>query len=199
MTRLGQRLALLTAGFGFVFSAAQVGLSISAAAQGRADRCQDYAREAVRQADDNVRNNADITDRGGDPTAAPISAGACSFHVRRTTRIKRADDLRRCSADRGGPGGGGGGDRNRQGKRANCDTYSSIAVVQADANDKYKCGYRGAEWNGNKRPHFEWCMFNKREFMMDQMRWRAQELQRCFDGLGDYDDDRWDRNYQRRF
>jgi hypothetical protein len=197
MTRLGQRIALLAASFGFVLFAAETGLPTSAAAQGRADRCQDYAREAVRQADDNVRNNCGYNGpRWNSDRNAHF--GWCMLFPRQANdeNQARADDLRRCTADRGG---GGGGDRNRQGKRANCDTYSSIAAVQADANDKYKCGNRGGEWNNSKRAHFEWCMTNKREFMLDEMRYRAQELQKCFNNLGDYDDDRWDRNYQRRF
>ncbi len=100
----------------------------------------------------------------------------------------------------GGPGGPGGRpDRDAEGKRANCDTYAKIAVVQAEANDKYNCHLRGPEWNTNTRAHYEWCMFSKRDFLMDSLRWRAQELQKCFNNLGDYDDDRWDRGYRTRF
>jgi hypothetical protein len=58
----------------------------------------------------------------------------------------RADDLRRCTADRRGRDDDrrdcdrrGDGDRDRrgdrEGKRANCDTYSRIAEMQAEAND----------------------------------------------------------------
>jgi hypothetical protein len=42
-------------------------------------------------------------------------------------------------------------------------------------------------------------MTNKREFALDEQRFRAQELQKCFNNLGDFDDDRWDRSYRRRF
>src|SRR5258706_486099 len=82
--------------------------------------------------------------------------------------------------------------------RANCDTYAKIAQVQADANQKYNCGYRGGVWETDSRPHFGWCMINKRYAMLDELRYRAQELQKCFNTLGDYDEEGGDRNYQRR-
>jgi hypothetical protein len=85
-----------------------------------------------------------------------------------------------------------------EGKRANCDTYAAMSVVQAEANEKYRCNIRGPEWSTDKRGHFRWCLFNKREFMLDELRYRATELQKCFDKLGDFDDERYDRNYRRR-
>jgi hypothetical protein len=86
----------------------------------------------------------------------------------------------------------------RGGKRANCDTYSQIAQVQADANQKYNCGYRGGEWVTDSRAHYSWCMSNKRNVVLDELRYRAVELQKCFNTLGDYDEDGGDSNYQRR-
>ena len=80
----------------------------------------------------------------------------------------------------------GGGDR--VGKRAHCDTYSKIAEVQADANQKYDCGFRGGEWIPDARPHFAWCMRHRRDYMLDEIRFRAGELQKCFNKLGDYDE-----------
>ncbi len=190
MTGMGMRIVLSAACIGLALFA---GVSTSAHAQGRAERCQDYARGAVRQAEENDRNNCGFNgprwnaDRGA-------HFAWCMLFPRQADNESdaRKDDLRKCVADRRPSG-------NREGKRANCDTYSSIAAVQADANDKYKCGNRGGEWNNDKRAHFQWCMTNKREFMLDEMRYRAQELQKCFNNLGDYDDDKWDRNYRRRF
>jgi hypothetical protein len=85
-----------------------------------------------------------------------------------------------------------------QGKKAGCETYANIAVVQAEANEKYGCRYRGGEWGDNKRAHYDWCLRNKREFMADEVRFRAIELQKCYDRLGDYDDENYDRGYNRR-
>jgi hypothetical protein len=181
-----------------LFAAALASVPAPAFAQGRDDRCRDYGREAVEQAEKNDR------DRCGNsgPRWSNDRTGHfawCMLFPRQADdeNRARAEDLRRCGGGRREGGREGGG--NREGKRANCDTYSSIAAVQAEANDKYKCGYTGGEWSGRKRGHFEWCMTNKREFALDEMRFRSQELQKCFNNLGDYDDDKYDRNYRRRF
>ena len=193
---MARRLGLGIAGLmlAAVFAAAP------ANAQSRDERCRDYARDAADQADQNQRNRCGYSGpRWSDDRTGHFAW--CMLFPRQAEdeNRARADDLRRCGGgDRDRRGGGGGGG-NREGKRANCDTYSSIAEVQAEANDKYKCGYRGGEWSTNKRGHFEWCMTNKREFTLDEMRYRAQELQKCFNNLGDYDDDRYDRSYRRRF
>ncbi len=84
------------------------------------------------------------------------------------------------------------------GKKANCETYAALAVVQAEANEKYRCRFSGGEWSDNKRGHYEWCLRNKRDFMTDEVRFRSIELQKCFNGLGDYDDENFDRGYTRR-
>lgn len=182
---------------GAVTLAAMASGMTSASAQNRAEACGDYAREASEQAIQADRNRCGFA---GPRWNAERGAhfGWCMLVGPRQAQDEnraREDDLRRCSSDRRGGGGGG----NREGKRASCDTYSSIAAIQADANDKYRCNYRGGEWSNDKRGHFEWCMRNKREFTLDEMRYRSQELQKCFNNLGDYDDDNWDRSYRRRF
>lgn len=180
---------------GLVFCAILTGAAVSAGAQGRDDRCREYARDAVEQAERSDRERCGFSGPRWSNDRGPHFAWCMLFprQAEEETRARQAD-LRRCVADR--PGGG---DGKREGKRANCDTYAKIASVQAEANDKYKCGNRGGEWSENTRGHFEWCMRNKREFMLDEVRFRQQELQKCFNNLGDFDDDRWDRNYRRRF
>ena len=37
--------------------------------------------------------------------------------------------------------------RGNEGKRASCAVYAQIAVVQADTNRRYNCGYRGGRWD----------------------------------------------------
>ena len=195
MTLRNERGLLVACIQSLLFVAVLAGLAAPASAQNRQDRCRNYAREAVEQSDQNDRNRCGYTGpRWGNDRGAHF--GWCMLFPRQADDESqaRADDLRKCTADRRGPGSG-----NREGKRANCDTYSSIAAVQANANDKYRCGNRGGAWNNDKRAHFEWCMTNKREFMVDEIRYRAEELQKCFNNLGDYDDDRWDRNYRRRY
>ncbi len=80
-----------------------------------------------------------------------------------------------------------------EGKRASCEVYARIAVVQAQANRQYRCGLRGPAWDDNPGPHFQWCRYVPRRRIADEQRNRSTELQRCFDRLGDFDDDKWGR------
>lgn len=80
-----------------------------------------------------------------------------------------------------------------EGKRASCEVYARIAVVQAEANRRFRCGLRGPAWNADPGPHFQWCRFVPRRKIAEEQRNRADDLQRCFDRLGDFDDDRWGR------
>ena len=76
-----------------------------------------------------------------------------------------------------------------EGKRANCEVYSRIAQVQADANKRFRCGLRGPAWVADPQPHFRWCRYVPRRKVAEEQRNRSEELQRCFDKLGDFDDD----------
>jgi hypothetical protein len=188
--------------FGLALALAAVLAAAPVGAQGRDSRCRDYSRDAVDQARENDRRNCGYSGPRWSGDATGHFAWCMLFPRQAEDENRaRAEDLRRCSSGGGRRGDDDrGGDRgNREGKRANCDTYSRIAEVQAEANDKFKCGNRGGEWSTSKRSHFEWCMTNKREFALDEQRFRAQELQKCFNNLGDYDDERYDRNYRRRF
>ena len=173
-----------------------------ASAQGRKDTCEDYARDAMRQSEANERRNCGFSGPrwSGNQTA---HFAWCMLSPRQAEEEKRAreDQLRGCRDDRREERRGdrrddrGGGDR--VGKRAHCDTYSKIAEVQAQANQKYDCGFRGGEWVPDAKPHFAWCMRNRRDYMLDEIRFRAGELQQCFNKLGDYDED-GDKDYRRR-
>ena len=80
-----------------------------------------------------------------------------------------------------------------EGKRANCEVYARIAQVQAEANRRFRCGLRGPAWESDPQPHFRWCRYVPRRKVAEEQRTRSEELQRCFDKLGDFDDDRWSR------
>ena len=80
-----------------------------------------------------------------------------------------------------------------EGKRANCEVYARIAQVQADANKRFRCGLRGPAWVAETEPHFRWCRYVPRRKVAEEQRNRSEELQRCFDKLGDFDDDSDDR------
>jgi len=85
-----------------------------------------------------------------------------------------------------------------EGKRASCEVYARIAVVQAVANRKYRCGYRGPEWRDEPEPHFRWCRYVPRRRIAEEQRNRSKDLQHCFDRLGDFDDDDRGRDDRRR-
>jgi hypothetical protein len=80
-----------------------------------------------------------------------------------------------------------------EGKRATCEVYARIAVVQADANERFRCGLQGPAWTSDPARHFQWCRYVPRHRVAEEQRDRSEELQRCFDRLGDFDDDRWSR------
>jgi hypothetical protein len=83
--------------------------------------------------------------------------------------------------------------RDVEGKRATCDTYARVAVIQAQANQRFRCGLQGPGWNDDARRHFDWCRWVPRRRVAEEQRNRSEDLQRCFDKLGDFDDDRWGR------
>jgi hypothetical protein len=85
-----------------------------------------------------------------------------------------------------------------EGKRASCEVYARIAVVQAVANKKYRCRYRGPAWRDDPAPHFRWCRHVPRRRIAEEQRARSKDLQACFDGLGDFDDDDRRRDGRRR-
>lgn len=166
----------------------------SADAQGRRDGCDDYAREAVEQAEQNRKRDCGYEGpRWNNNRQAHLAWCLLSPRAAEQELEARRALLRECRSDRRS-------DRQaeREGKRANCDTYAKLAEVQADANDKYRCGYRGGEWSKDSRDHFRWCMRARRDYLQDELRYRTIELQKCFNKLGDYDDEDGDRSYKRR-
>ena len=179
-------------------------------AQGRREECTRYAREAVDQYEENQRMHCNYAGSRWSGAREAHFAWCLLYerkakwerHIRRKllqecaertppsirARIEaEADDFPAQST------------QSEEAKHASCDTYSRIAVIQANANKKNECGFEGAEWTEDEQAHYEWCVHNKRVFSLDELRFRAQELQKCFDKLGDYDDKDWDRSYRRRF
>ncbi|MBS0233321.1 MAG: hypothetical protein JSR99_07530 [Proteobacteria bacterium] len=77
-----------------------------------------------------------------------------------------------------------------EGKRASCEVYARIAQVQSDANDRYRCGFRGPQWNHDLGVHFRWCRWASRGDLARDQLFRSQQLQACFNRLGDFDDRR---------
>jgi len=77
-----------------------------------------------------------------------------------------------------------------EGKRASCELYARIASVQSDANIRYRCGFRGPQWATDMAPHFRWCRWAPRSDLARDQLFRSQQLQDCFNRLGDFDDRR---------
>jgi hypothetical protein len=77
---------------------------------------------------------------------------------------------------------------NVAGKRASCNVYARIALVQANANSDYRCGYGGPRWARDPLRHFRWCRYAPRSAIREEQRERARDLADCFDRLGDFDD-----------
>ncbi len=77
-----------------------------------------------------------------------------------------------------------------EGKRASCELYSRIAQVQAESNDRFRCGFRGPQWSTDVGGHFRWCRYAPRSDLARDQMFRSQQLQNCFNRLGDFDDRR---------
>ncbi len=116
---------------------------------------------------------------------AQFSRSQPGYAWRRRRRCRKIFSFRYDNDERG----------NVEGKRASCEVYSKIAQVQVDANRKYNCGYNGPRWDHDLEQHFHWCRHVRREEVVTAVRERAGELQRCFDRLGDFDEE--DTGYRR--
>lgn len=172
--------------------------SISASAQNRARFCNEYADSAVEQQEANKERECEYRGARWSNNRTRHFAWCMIFpkqaeaeqearrkqlrECRREARRERRRERRRAT----------------EGKRASCDTYAKTAVVQATANRKYKCGFKGGEWITRERAHFRWCMRSRRAYLADETRYRLAQLQKCFNKLGDYDDEENDRGYRRR-
>ncbi len=172
--------------------------SVSASAQSRAKFCNSYADDAVEQNNTNEERDCGYSGSRWSDNRTQHFAWCMIFPKQaKAEQDARQKQLRECRQEARR-------DRRRErrketaGKRASCDTYAKTAVVQAEANQKYECGYRGGEWIAKERPHFRWCMRARREYLADEIRYRQVELQKCFNKLGDYDDEENDRGYRRR-
>ncbi len=78
---------------------------------------------------------------------------------------------------------------NVEGKRASCEVYAKVSQVQLEANRKFNCGYNGPRWDHGLEQHFRWCRHVSRDTVVTEMRERSGELQRCFNHLGDFDEE----------
>lgn len=168
--------------------------SISASAQKRARFCNEYADDAVEQQETNKKRDCGYSGPRWSGRRTRHFAWCMIFPKQaEAEQDVRQKQLRECRQEARR-------ERRREtaGKRASCDTYAKTAVIQAKANRKYKCGFKGGEWGTRERRHFRWCMRARRTYLADETRYRLVQLQKCFNKLGDYDDEENDRGYRRR-
>jgi hypothetical protein len=157
-----------------------------AGAQNRRAACSDYAREAVAQYERNVRLRCDFAGpRWSDDRESHFAWCLATPRGAREESDIRHRMLEDCAGRRRAAIGGT--------RHADCDTYARISVVQAKAAEKYNCDFRGQEWSTDSDRHYRWCMGARRDYLIDQVRYRAADLQKCFDSLGHEERDDPDR------
>ena len=143
--------------------------------------CDDYARTAVGQYDRSRRNECGF---GGNRWNGSYRRHyqwclkVDPWDVTNETRV-RQDALERCLAQ----GGGG-----AEGKIA-CDHYARLASEQTRSNRKQNCGLKGRRWLAGYDRHYAWCSKTSKVNRDAELKYREDELARCFErGGGPYDE-----------
>jgi hypothetical protein len=149
------------------------GMSVSAyytyqgSREDRAAVCNQYARTAVAQNQENLNRKCGFSDTAWQSDYNK-HYGWCMTAERSAidneTR-KRDEALKQCGA---------GGDN-----RARCDQYARTAVAQNQENLNRRCGFSGATWNSDYNGHFNWCMSADRSWPDSESRKRQESLNRC--------------------
>lgn len=164
----------------------------AAKAQGRRTQCSDYARTAVAQFDESQKLRCAFDgQRWHDRREAHFAWCLISPQGTAEENHVRRQMLMECAERHGGNGGHRGAvnrdtepDPTPAQRHAACDTYAKVASVQSSAAMQYGCPFRGSEWSRDHRTHYQWCMHNRRERVIEQIRLRAEDLQGCFYRLG---------------
>jgi hypothetical protein len=145
------------------------------------ERCDKYAHEAVRQYDRARRNECGF---GGSRWS-----GSYRRHYQwclsvdpwdsRNEEQFRKDELERCIAQ---------GGKGEEGKMA-CDHYARLAAEQSASNRKYECGLKGRRWLANYERHKAWCLTTSKVNRDAELKYREDELAKCFErGGGSFDE-----------
>jgi hypothetical protein len=130
----------------------------------RGHTCDDYARTAVSQQEQNLRRRCGFT---GSRWTSDYNA-----HYRWCTSVPwesadsemraREDELRQCKD-----------------RRSMCDDYARTAVSQQEQNLRRRCGFTGSRWTSDYNAHYQWCTTVPWESADSEMRAREDELRRC--------------------
>lgn len=61
-----------------------------------------------------------------------------------------------------------------------CERYAATAIAQQNTNQQASCGFRGPEWNGDYRYHYDWCLNGKNSQNSEYWtKWRKDKLSTC--------------------
>jgi hypothetical protein len=139
----------------------------------RGQTCDDYARIAVSQDEQNLRRQCGFT---GSRWTSDYNAHYqwCTTVSRESADSEiraREDELRQC-----------------RDRRSACDDYARIAVSQSKQNLKRQCGFTGSRWSSDYDAHYQWCGTVSRESADSEIRAREDELRQCKDRRSGCDD-----------
>lgn len=139
-------------------------------------RCDVYAKKAVEQNDKARRNECGLSGSRWSNSYRNHYQWCLKvdpWDIRNETQV-RGDTLERCLAQ------GGSGD---EGKIA-CDHYARLASEQTRSNRKQNCGLKGRRWLANYDRHFAWCSKTSKVNRDGELKYREEELSKCFERGG---------------
>jgi hypothetical protein len=130
----------------------------------RGRTCDDYARMAVSQNEQNLRRQCGFTGSrwSSDYNAhyqwcTTVSGESTDSEIR-----AREDELRQC-----------------RDRRSSCDDYARTAVSQNEQNLRRRCGFAGSRWSSDYNAHYRWCTTVPWESADLETEAREDELRRC--------------------
>ncbi len=60
-----------------------------------------------------------------------------------------------------------------------CHEYAAAAVIKADENLAFRCGYSGPRWGTNYAVHFAWCLGARRSDTIRERSLRRRMIAAC--------------------
>jgi translation initiation factor 2 beta subunit (eIF-2beta)/eIF-5 len=144
-------------------------------------RCDTYARDALTQVLDGRKADCGYKGRRWSKEYADHYQWCLKVEPWDLRNEKESRDiaLETCR-EQGGEG--------KEGQIA-CDHYARLAAEQTRSNRKLGCGLKGRRWLADYDRHFAWCKTTSRRNREQELRYREDELARCFErGGGNYDE-----------
>ena len=129
--------------------------------------CDSYAKRAVEQNEENIRNQCGFSGRRWQSIYNNHYNWCLSVSKRSSdsgTR-KRDNDLQNCIRGREGP----------------CKRYAETAVKQNNENIRKDCGFCGQRWQSSFDNHFKWCLEQPQNARALETKAREKLLNKCID------------------